>query len=77
MKKMNEALAKQGCKFSPVEKSGNSYTFGADCEIEGTRIRSRSVMTVESDSAYKVDVTSTAGARSTKEVLSAKRLGDC
>jgi hypothetical protein len=77
MRKMNAAIEKQGCKFSPVAKAGNTYTFTSECQIQGVTAQSRSVMTVESDSAYKVDVTSTGGGRSTKELLIAKRLGDC
>lgn len=77
MKQMNGALTRQGCKFSPVVKTGNAYSFSADCQIQGVSMQSRSVMSVESDSAYKVDVTSKAGAQSTREVLVAKRLGDC
>lgn len=77
MKKKNAALAKQGCKFSPAVRKGNTYSIGSDCQIQGVSMQARSVMSVESDSAYKVDVTSTAGARSTKETLVAKRVGDC
>ncbi|HEY4698040.1 MAG TPA: DUF3617 family protein [Gallionella sp.] len=77
MKKMNEALTKQGCKFSPVVKTGNTYIFTSKCTIQGVPMKSRSVLSVESNSAYKVNVTSTAGARSTKEVLVARRLGNC
>jgi hypothetical protein len=77
MKKINEMLAKQGCKFSPVAKNGNTYSFTSDCPFQGATLKSRSVISVESDSAYRVDVTSTTGARSTKEVLVAKRITDC
>ena len=77
MKKMNAALKGQGCKFSPSVKTGNTYTFESECTVQGVPMKSRSVMAVESDSAYKIDVTSTAGTRSTKEVLVAKRLGNC
>jgi len=41
--------------------------------------RSTSVMTVESDSAYKIDVTTNAGqpGPTGKEQLTARRVGDC
>jgi hypothetical protein len=68
---------KQGCKASSVVKSGNAYSFTTDCQIQGVPMQSRSVVTVESDSAYKVDVTSKGGARSTTEALVAKRIGEC
>lgn len=77
MRKSNDMLAKQGCTFSPVSKSGATYTFTSDCRIQGVRYQSRSVITVESASAYRVDVTSSGSGPSTKEVLVAKRTGDC
>lgn len=77
MRKSNEMLAKQGCTFTPVSKSGATYTFSSDCRIQGVRYQSRSVITVESASAYRVDVTSSGSGPSTKEVLVAKRTGDC
>lgn len=77
MKKMNALLTEHGCKFSPSVKTGNTYTFESECTLQGVSMKSHSVMSVESDSAYKIDVTSTAATRSTKEVLVAKRLGNC
>ncbi len=77
MRKSNDMLAKQGCTFTPVSKSGATYTFTSDCRIQGVRYQSRSVITVESGSAYRVDVTSSGSGPSTKEVLVAKRTGDC
>lgn len=77
MRKSNEMLAKQGCRFSPVSKSGATYTFTSDCQIQGMRYQSRSVITVESGGAYRVDVTSSGSGPSTKELLVAKRTGDC
>jgi hypothetical protein len=40
-------------------------------------IESKSVITVEGDSAYKVDVESKQGSKTTREQLFARRLGDC
>ena len=85
MKRQNEMIEKGGgCKISPMQHSGNTYTFSADCNIASPQgglvsFRSTSVMTVESDSAYKIDVT-TSGARPGpvgKEQLTARRIGDC
>jgi len=77
MRKSNEMLAKQGCRFSPVSKSGATYTFTSDCQIQGMRYQSRSVITVDSGGSYRVDVTSSGSGPSTKEVLVARRTGDC
>jgi len=31
MKKSNDMLARQGCKFSPIARSGSAYAFSSDC----------------------------------------------
>ena len=82
MKKMNAMLEKSGCRFSPVKKSGNVYTYTADCSMKmpsGATMSSRStsVMTVESDSAYRVEVDVVTDGQSSKERVVAKRIGDC
>jgi hypothetical protein len=77
MNAKTESMAQAGCQPSPVNKSGNLYTFSLKCTIQGVPIESKSVITVESDSAYKVDVESKQGSKTTREQLSARRLGDC
>jgi hypothetical protein len=82
MKKQNAMLEKSGCRFSPVKKSGNAYTFTAECSVKGpsgavTSSRSTTVLTVESDSAYRVEVTGSAAGQAMKELLVARRVGDC
>jgi len=82
MKKQNAILEKGGCQVSPVRKSGNVYTFTANCSIKGPSgamisSRSTSVITVESDSAYKIEVDVVTDGQSSKELLVARRIGDC
>jgi hypothetical protein len=77
MKMRSEGAAKAGCKVTPVAKSGSSYTYSATCPIGGKPVESTSVMTVESASAYRVSVESKSGGKVSKEVLVAKRVGDC
>jgi len=74
---MKQQHAKAGCTVSPVARSGKSYTFAATCKVQGQSVESKSTMTVESDSAYKIRVESKAGGQSTKELLVATRSGDC
>jgi hypothetical protein len=66
-----------GCTLSPIARKGSTYSFTADCNIKGVDVHSGSATVVESDSAYKVTIETTAGDRHTKEVLVAKRIGDC
>ena len=85
MKRQNEMIEKRGgCKISPMQHSGNAYTFSADCNMNSPQggmvsFHSTSVMTVESDSAYKIEVTTSAGqpGPTGKEQLTARRVGDC
>jgi hypothetical protein len=77
MKAQNERLAKSGCKFSPTVRSGSTYTFSSQCSIQGISAQSTSVITVDSDSAYRLNVDGTAAGEKTHEVLLARRIGDC
>ena len=77
MKKTNAMLAGQGCKFSAVARSGNTYSFSARCQVQGAQYESRSTMTVDGSSAYRVEVTSTGTGPGTKELLVARRIGEC
>ena len=77
MRAQRASGAKMGCKASPVAKSASTYTYTVTCEIKGTTVESTSVMSVESDSAYRIDIQSKGGGKSTKEQLVAKRTGDC
>jgi hypothetical protein len=82
MKRQDTILEKGGCKSSPGKRSGNAYTFSVDCAVttpgsNPMNVHSTSVMTVESDSAYNVDITTTGAGTSTQERLVARRVGDC
>jgi hypothetical protein len=82
MERQNAMLEKGGCKSSPGKRSGDVYTFTVDCTVtapgSGTvNVRSTSVLTVESDSAYDVDITTTGAGTSTQERLVARRIGEC
>jgi uncharacterized protein DUF3617 len=82
LKRQNALLAKKGCKFTPTERSGNSYSFTAECTItapgaQSVSARSTSVMRVEGDSAYSVEINTTGAGTSTRESLIARRVGDC
>lgn len=69
--------AKSSCKFSAMTRSGNTYSFTADCTIQGTPLTSKTVIVADNDSAYTMTVASEGGGQKTKEALVAKRVGDC
>jgi hypothetical protein len=82
MKRQNAMFAKAGCTISPVTRKGDIYSFVADCKGGGAgKVVSQSVITVESDSAYTVEVESSGdagpGGGKRSEVLKARRVGDC
>ncbi|MFO1304615.1 MAG: DUF3617 family protein [Burkholderiales bacterium] len=77
MRQQNAMLSKAGCTFSPTTRSGASYSFTAQCSMQGTSTQSKSVITPDGDSAYKVEVESRTGGKPSKELLVAKRVGDC
>lgn len=77
MKRQREQLAKLGCTFSAVTASGDAYAFDSECPMQGVVMRSKSLLTPKGDSAYTIQVTSTGGGQSSKELLEARRVGDC
>lgn len=77
MNRKTESMATSGCQASPVSRSGNLYSFSFKCTIQGIPIESKSVITFVSESAYKVDVESKQGSRTSREQLDARRVGDC
>lgn len=77
MRRMQEAMSIRGCVYSPLARSGNTYTVTADCKLDDATLRSRTVITVESDAAYSVAVTTTSGERQSRETMTARRVGDC
>ena len=79
MKRQNAMLEKAGCHFSPFTKAGKTYTLTTECTAKNPPMTSRTttVITVDSDGAYTVQVDATANGQSTKELLTARRIGDC
>jgi len=77
MKKKNEAYTKNGCKFSPISKKGNTYSYTADCKTQDVAGQSKITITVKNDSAYSLKIVTRSGKQRTKESVQAKRTGDC
>jgi hypothetical protein len=77
MKLQNAMLTKAGCSFSPLVRSGTTYTFTSQCTLQGISVQSRSVLSFASDSAYEVNVESSQGGKVSRERLVARRVGGC
>ncbi len=72
-----DMLARQSCKFSPVSRIGNRYSYSSTCDKNGLALRMTSVIIVESKSGYRVETESQTNSRVQKEILVAMRVGDC
>lgn len=77
MQKKSESMMAAGCKPTPITRRGNLYSFSLKCNLQGVDVQSKSVITVEGDSAYQVDAESKQGSRTTREQLFARRIGNC
>lgn len=77
MRRIVDLLVQRGCKVSPLAGGGDKYSYSTQCRVGSSVRLTYSVIKVESDSAYTVDVVSNDGGRPTKEQLVAKRVGDC
>ena len=81
MRATNISLERLGCRSSPVTHEGSTYTFTTECAIKlpsGVYSSSTSsVLTVESDSAYRLEVRATRQGRTTEETIVARRVADC
>lgn len=77
MQKKTETMIAAGCKPTPVSQRGNLYSFSFKCTLQGVEIQSKSLITFESDSAYKVDAETKQGGKTTREQLDARRIGNC
>ena len=56
---------------------GNTYTFTSSCNMRGMASNTKSTIVVENDSAYTLTVEGTAGGEPVREVMKARRIGDC
>jgi len=71
------------CVFGPYQRAGLAWTSESECRQGATRITSRSVLTGNLDSAYRIDTLvrydpPLAGTkREDREALEARRLGPC
>ncbi len=70
-------LTKMGCTFTSPVRKGNTYTFGSSCTIQGRSASSTSVLTVAGPGAYRLVVNAQMGPDATREILEARRIGDC
>jgi len=75
--RQNAQLTKAGRTFTPSKRSGSTYTFSSSCNVTGVSSTTTTTIVVESDGAYTLTVEGKTDGEPTKEVMKAKRIGDC
>lgn len=78
----NAVLERAGCRLSPIRRSGNRYTFQADCEMKtrsGRVLTSNrtSELTVDGEETFQLRVRGTTNGRPIAETVTGRRTGDC
>lgn len=76
-KAQNARLAKAGCSFTPLQRSGNQYSFSSTCAVMGVMSSGRTTITANGDSAYSMTVESVTDGQKTSETATGRRVGDC
>jgi hypothetical protein len=75
------AQEKIGCKLSPITRVGSTYTYSADCAVKlpsgAVMFSTTSVLTVDSDSAYRIETRTTSENGTSNELITAQRVTDC
>lgn len=76
-KRQRTQLTQAGCTFSPIQRSGSTFTFTSACDTMGVSSKSTTTIVVESEGAYTLTVDGTMDGRASHEVMKARRVGDC
>jgi hypothetical protein len=81
MRSNQASLAKLGCRLSPLNQDGSIYTFTSECTMKlpsGTSAWSTtSSLTVESDTAYRLQVRETTQGKTSEQIVVAHRVDNC
>ncbi|HEV8554155.1 MAG TPA: DUF3617 family protein [Casimicrobiaceae bacterium] len=81
LRRQHAALEKMGCKLSPALRAGSTYTYTADCSVKlpsgAVTFSTTSVLTAESDTAYRIENRQTSQGATSNESITAQRVADC
>jgi Protein of unknown function (DUF3617) len=82
MLKMSSGLMAGMCSKTEMKSSGNKFTGEAICNIGGSTMKSKSVMTLNGDTSYRTEAHATfdpplGGAATTDTVIEGKHVGAC
>jgi len=71
------SLAAQACKFSPMTHKGNTWSYASSCNSQGHAVSIKSVIVVDAGDSYRVDTQSHTQAQASREIVVARRVGEC
>ncbi len=81
LRRQHAALERMGCKVAPVQHEGTTYTYSADCALKlpsgVVAFSMTSVLTAESETAYRVENRMTNQGGTSDEIITAQRVADC
>jgi hypothetical protein len=77
LKRNLEQLKARKCTLSAIARNGNAYARTVACQLNGETLQIRSIITVESDTAFREEMNSHFGSQDSRSSLSARRVGDC
>jgi hypothetical protein len=77
LKEKMEALKARNCTVSAIVRNGNEYAWTIACPVNGKMLAMRSVIIVESDSAFREEMSAHWASQNSTSTQSARRIGDC
>jgi hypothetical protein len=81
LRRQHAALERLGCKVAPVGREGTTYTYAADCALKlpsgVVTFTTTTVLTADSDTAYRIERRISNQGATSDESISAKRVADC
>ena len=81
MRSHNASLEKLGCRFSPLSQEGSTYTYSGECAMKlpsgASSWSTTSTLTVESETAYRLEVRETNQGKTSAQTVVAHRVDDC
>jgi hypothetical protein len=81
MRSHNASLEKLGCKLSPLTQEGSTYTYSGECAMKlpssASSWSTTSTLTVESETAYRLEVRETSQGKTSGQIVVARRVDDC
>ena len=78
IKKKWGMLSGTSCKFTPVTRAGQRYSYSSVCQDKGVLLQIKSsIVVVRTGNAYQVETESRTNNQTRRELVVAQRVGEC